>query len=186
MSFLAFALAALAEPAAAQALPEDIVQISADLGLCAGAVVVELSPGPQTAEQVADAALARCERYFERMTQAGIRHYGRAWLSEMETARRHRRVRLVEEVTTHRRGGTSSDTSHAWGHCLGAQAAAVNAAPARDDAIERAFAACANEQEAARRTFAAQSSAQEADAMVEMLKRVARERVFAPGGPRPR
>jgi hypothetical protein len=72
------------------------------------------------------------------------------------------------------------------GHCLGAQVAAVNAAPARDEAIERAFDACANEQQAARRTFAAQSSAQEADAMVEMLKRVARQRVFTPRGPRPR
>jgi hypothetical protein len=180
----------LAALAAAQAapppLPDALAQISMDWGLCRGGVVVELSATGLTPAQVVERVSERCDVHAARLADAGVRHYGPAWRGEVETLRRNARASAAREVAERRAGRASSDPATAWGQCIGRQVRTVTSAPDREAAIERAFGACTREEEAVRRLVTARSSPADAEAQLALMRRLARERAFVPGGPVPR
>lgn len=178
---IAFLLAAVAQPAA-EPIPDHLAQLSIDWGICRGRTTLELAPSRQTPEQVADAVVARCEPYLERLAVAGIAHYGPSWRSDADALRSRSHAEALRDVRDQRSGVGSSNPTTAWGQCLGRRAHIVNAARDRGAAIDRAFAECSSEEETARSRIAAATSPERADAQIQTLRRLARERLFQPGG----
>jgi hypothetical protein len=178
LPLLLFAAAIAQGAAQPQEVPPEVLDASAEWGLCRGNVAGPLIEGPLSPEEVADAAIAGCTAQERLLAEAGVRHFGPSWRGVVADFRLRYRAAMATRVREMRSGTPASEPHGAWGMCLGEGLQTVSRDEPAEAAADRLLAACAEHETRVRASFERRHGAESARTMVDTQRRMLRTRMI--------